>query len=519
MIFRFGDGVLDLPRRELRRGGALVTLEPQVFDLLVLLVEKRDRVVGRSELIDTIWGGRFVSDATVDSRVAAARRAIGDSGSAQAMIRTVPRRGFRFVGAVAIEAPRERFPAPAVPDLASIAVLPFDNLSLEPRLAALVDVLVEDVTALLARIAGFFVVSSRSAFVYRERAVDLRIVGRELGVRYVVTGSARIVGDQARVTVQLTEAEHGMQRWSERFDVAQSDLVDLQTDVARAVVSQLEPELNRAELAIIRRRGSDNLDAWSCYRKAVGALAVGGWTEETIADTRAHLRQAIELDSRFGLAHAYHALVSSLALLFGVLPEDEGLRAEVRAMAATALDLDPDNSEVLGYAGCAFCDLGDPRAALDLIERALEIDPSNAQARLVRGVCLTLLGRPQEGLSDLRQGMRLSPRDRRLGMWGTSLAGCLLRLGHLVEALDEARLAFRRDRKLYMATLIEALASHRLGRDDEARMALATTRRARPRMALAQMQAYLMKIYLGADAAHELAALWKEAAPVKIVAG
>ncbi len=519
MIYRFGDGVLDLPRRELRRGGALVTLEPQVFDLLVLLLEKRDRVVGRSELIDAIWGGRFVSDATVDSRVAAARRAIGDSGSAQAMIRTVPRRGFRFVVAVATETPTERFPAPVVPDLPSIAVLPFDNLSLEPRLAALVDVLVEDVTAMLARIAGFFVVSSRSAFVYRDRAVDLRDVGRELGVRYIVTGSARIVGDQARVTVQLTEADSGMQRWSERFDVAQSDLVDLQADVARAVVSQLEPELNRAELAVIRRRGSDSFDAWSCYRRAVGALAVGGWTEETIAETRTHLQQAIELDSQFGLAHAYHALVASLALLFGVLPDNKELRAEVHAMAATALDLDPDNSEVLGFAGCAFCDLGDPRAGLDLIERALEIDPSNAQARLVRGVCLTLLGRPEEGLVDLRLGMRLSPRDRRLGMWGTSLAGCLLRLGHLAEAVDEARLAFRRDRNLYMAALIEALALHRLGRDDEARMALASARRVRPRFALAQMQAYLMRIYMGADAAQELAAIWKQAASVKLVAG
>jgi adenylate cyclase len=435
------------------------------------------------------------------------------------MIRTVPRRGFRFVGAVAIEAPTERFPAPVMPELPSIAVLPFDNLSLEPRIAQLADVLVEDVTALLARVAGFFVVSSRSAFVYRDRVVDLRIVGRELGVRYIVTGSVRVVGDQARVTVQLTEADNGMQRWSERFDVMQSDLVDLQADVARAVVSQLEPQLNRAELAVIRRRGSDNLDAWSCYRKAVGALAVGGWTEESIAETRAHLRQAVALDPQFGLAHAYHALVASLALMFGVLAEDDMLRVEIRGMAATALELDPDNSEVLSFTGCAFADLGDPRVALDLTERALELDPSNAHARLVHGTCLTFLGRPADGLADLRLGMRLSPRDRRLGMWGTGLAGCLLRLGHYAEAVDEARLAFRRDGNLYMAALIESLALHRLGRGDEARMALASARRVRPRLALGQMQVYLMRIYLGADAGQELALIWEQAATVKLVAG
>ncbi|HKU97484.1 MAG TPA: winged helix-turn-helix domain-containing protein, partial [Vineibacter sp.] len=426
MIYRFGDCVLDHRQRALRRDGKPVTVEPQVFDLLRVLVEHRDRVVGRDELIDAVWGGRIVSDATVDSRVSAARRAIGDSGTAQSMIRTLPRRGFRFVATVLGEVPAAAAPAPAVPDLPSIAVLPFDNRTADARVALLADALAEDVTALLARVAGFFVVSARSAGVYRERAIDLRVVGRELGVRYVVTGSLRMAGERARVMVQLTDAISGLQCWSAPFDVARAALVDLQADVARAVVRVLEPELTRAELAVIRRRGSESADAWACFRQAVGTLTVGGWNEETIARTRAHLRQATDRDPGFGLAHAYGGLVAALGQVFGLLPDNDALRGEIRRMAMTALELDPDNPEVLGYVGCALADLGDYRAAFDVIERALEIDPSNAQAWMVRGVCLTYTDRLADGIADLRRGMRLSPLDRRLGMWGAMLANCLL---------------------------------------------------------------------------------------------
>src|SRR5262245_38111187 len=127
MIYRFADCVLDTDRRELQRAGQVVPLEPQVFDLLALFARRPDGVVARDELINTIWAGRFVADTTIDSRIAAARRAIGDSGSLQALIRTVPRRGFRFVGTVSMEAPAEEPRAPALPDLPSIAVLPFTN--------------------------------------------------------------------------------------------------------------------------------------------------------------------------------------------------------------------------------------------------------------------------------------------------------------------------------------------------------------------------------------------------------
>ncbi|TWT11514.1 winged helix-turn-helix domain-containing protein [Reyranella sp. CPCC 100927] len=518
MIYRFGDCVVDRRQRTLRRGGEAVTVEPQVFDLLLVLIENRERVVGRDELIDAVWAGRIVSEATVDSRISAARRAIGDSGSAQAMIRTLPRRGFRFVSMVLGEVPPvvAEEPVLAVPDLPSIAVLPFDNRSADAPLALLGDTLVEDVTALLARVAGFFVISARSAGVYRERAVDLRTVGRELGVRYVVTGSLRAAGDHVRVAVQLTDATSGVQCWSAPFDVARAAMVDLQADVARAVVRALEPELTRAELAVIRRRGSGDLDAWACFRQAVGVLTVGGWNEETIAQTRTHLRCAIERDPGFGLAHAYAGLVVALAQVFGLLPDSDMLRGEIRRMAMTALELDPDNPEVLGYAGCALADLGDYRAAFDVIERALEIDPSNAQAWMVRGVCLTYTERVSDGIADLRRGMRLSPLDRRLGMWGALLAGCLLRVGRLTEARDEARLAQRRDRSLYFAALVEALALHRSGRDDDARTALAQARRMRPRLVLNQMQ-----VYLGAAAVEELAAVEQSAVlvPVKLVAG
>jgi adenylate cyclase len=401
-------------------------------------------------------------------------------------------------------------PTSPLPDRPSVAVLPFENLSGDERALLLADALVEDMTALVARMAGFLVISSKSSLAYRNRMQDLRTIGRELGVRYLVTGGLRIANEQALVTAQLADAETGRQIWNRRFEVPRAQLAELQAEVALAVVNELEPELNRAELALIRRRGSDNLDAWACYRQAIGALTLGGWNEEAVEEALSHLARAISLDPGFGVAHALVGLISALAEVFGLRSLDERARADVRRSVEAALAADPDNSEVLGYAGCALSDLGEHRAGLDLVERALEIDPSNAQAWMVRGMCLSGLGRLEEGISDLRRGMRISPRDRRLGMWGNGLAERLLAAGHPAEAVEEARLAVRRDRTLYVACLTEAAALNRLGRSDDARAAVVEACRIRPRLSLAQVRRTH-----GDRIADELLPLWPSAAPAR----
>jgi len=198
--FLFGDHVLDTAHRELSRGGEQIAVEPQVFDPLVYLLQNRERVVSKHDLLASVWGGRIVSDATLDSRIRAARRAVGDSGTAQTLIRTFARKGVRFVGEAREAKPAARAPEMtaeprppelALPDRPLIAVLPFVNLSGDPEQEYFVDGMVEEIITALSRIRWLFVIARNSSFTYKGQATDLRRVGRELGVRYVLEGSVR----------------------------------------------------------------------------------------------------------------------------------------------------------------------------------------------------------------------------------------------------------------------------------------------------------------------------------------
>jgi TolB-like protein len=215
MQFRFGDQLIDTDRRELRRGGALVALEPQVFDLLVYLVQNRDRVVSKDDLFRSVWGGRIVSESALTSRITAARKAIGDSGATQQLIRTVPRKGLRFVGATKEgQNPAARSNPVALPQSGvdvrprlSIVVLPFVNLSEEHEQQYFADGITEDVTTDLSRLAHLLVISRNTAFTYQNRRVDTKQIGRELGVRYVLEGGVRRSGNKVRVNAQLIDAD------------------------------------------------------------------------------------------------------------------------------------------------------------------------------------------------------------------------------------------------------------------------------------------------------------------------
>jgi TolB-like protein len=230
--FVFGECVFDTSRRELSRGGEAVAVGPQVFDLLIHLIENRDRVVSKDELFEVIWRGRTVSESTLTSHVNFARRAIGDNGEQQRLIGTISRKGFRFVGDVkerqargAAKSATETDPAKAepsdpltLPDQPSVAVLPFLNLSGDPNQDYFADGVVEDIIGALSRIRWLFVIARNSSFTYKGRAVDVKQVGRELGVRYVLEGSVRKAGNRVRVTGQLIDATGGAHLWAERFD-------------------------------------------------------------------------------------------------------------------------------------------------------------------------------------------------------------------------------------------------------------------------------------------------------------
>jgi TolB-like protein len=509
--FIFDDQILDTDLRELRRGAEPVAVEPQVFDLLVYLIRHRDRVVSKDDLIAGVWGGRIVSDSTLTSRINAARRAVGDNGTRQAVIRTVPRKGLRFVAGVRQESDEAENPAapdaamhpPAITDRPSIAILPFENLSEDRALELILNGLAEDIIALLARVPGFFVIARASSFAYLRHSSELRRVGTELGVRYVVTGSARSSEDRVRVAVQLIEAESGNQLWAGRYDVERGNTFDLQDEIARRIIVELEPALTKADLSIIRRRRIENVDAWSHYRHAAGVIAVHGWNEQSVAEATAGLREAIVIDPDFALARALLALLFGFGGLLSLVDDISTAEREARDQAERAVAIDPNASDVLGFAGCALADIGDGERGFELLQRAVELDPSNAQAHVALGAALIRLGRFDDGIKSMQFGMRSSPKDFRLTFWSMILANALGLAGRLDEAVAMAAAASRRDGRLYGARVVSAWALQKLNRCGEARSALAEARRIRPALSLDEIQRFF-----GHGAAADLAPIW-----------
>src|SRR6185369_12043327 len=238
-----------------------VSITPQVFDLLDYLIRNRERVVSKDDLIGAVWNGRIVSDAALTTRLNAARNAIGDSGEEQRLLKTLARRGFRFVGQVQeargdaapdnkIEPPKSSLTLPTRP---SVVVLPFVNLSLDPEQEYFADGVVEDITMALSRFHWLFVIARNSSFTYQSRAVDVKQVGRELGVRYALEGSVRKAGERVRITAQLVETETGAHVWADRFDGVLENIFDVQDEITTSVVGAIEPQLRDAELNRAKR--------------------------------------------------------------------------------------------------------------------------------------------------------------------------------------------------------------------------------------------------------------------------
>jgi TolB-like protein len=284
MQFHFGNHVLDVGRRELRHGSEPIAVEPQVFDLLLYLLQNRDRVASKDDLIASIWGGRIVSASTLTSRIKSARNAVGDSGRDQKLIRTIARKGFRFVGAVSIQEDgaepafgnrkppyihEQSRPALSPPDRPTIAVLPFVNMSGDPDQAYFSDGISEDIITALSKLRWFFVIARNSSFIFKGRAVHMKQVAEELGVGYVVEGSVRKDGDRVRITTQLSDAATGTQIWAERYDRDLVDVFAVQDEITEAIVAAIEPQLYAAENFRANRKPPDNMDAWDLVMRAL----------------------------------------------------------------------------------------------------------------------------------------------------------------------------------------------------------------------------------------------------------
>jgi len=392
------------------------------------------------------------------------------------------------------------------PEGPSIAVRPLAVLSEERELEFLAEGLAEDVIALLARMPGFFLISKASSFAFRKPDTPPSIIAQSLGVRYIVGGSVRRVGERVRISTNLVDAATGRVLWSGQFEAARTDAVNLQDDIARGIIVELEPALTRAEIAVIRRRRPENVGAWGFYHQAAGTLAANGWNERSVAEAQDYLRQALDLDADFALARAQLALLTALAQTTALVERSDERQAHALAAAEAAIEQDAGSSETLGFAGCAISDLGHFGRGSEILQQAVDLDPSNAQAQVALGAALALSGRLEDGIARMRHGIRLSPRDRRLALWRWALGMFLMEARRPDEALEEARAAGRRDPRLFLAPIVESLAHIALGRADLADLALCNARRLRPGLTLSEIE-----ISHGARAARALAAIWQTA--------
>jgi TolB-like protein/Flp pilus assembly protein TadD len=416
----FENYVLDTVLRELRREGELVTLTPQVFDLLVYLIQNRERVVSKDNLTATIWNGRFVSDSALTTRLNAARNAIGDSGKKQRLIKTLARKGFRFVGDV-----REKqefltvggdLPSDAsgsllgLPEKPSIAVLPFTVMAGDREGEYFADGMAEEIITALSRCHWLFVIARNSSFTYKGRAIDIRRVGRDLGVRYVLEGSVKRAGNRLRIMGQLVDALSGAHLWGERFEGDTRDVFDLQDRVTEGVVAAIEPKLQFAEIERLKDKATPDLDAYDLLLRAQ-ALEYE-YTEESLAAALRCLEKAIAIDPSYAPAMALAAYCHAERRQQGWANAPEEESAEGLRLAMRALELGRDDPNVLWMVAFAVRVLGsDAHRARELVNRSLELNPNSAIALTTAGWAETFLANPARALEFLRKAERLSPRD------------------------------------------------------------------------------------------------------------
>lgn len=500
MQFVFGDYLLDQQRRELVRRGEVVPIGPQVFDLLLHLVRNRDRVVSKDDLLEAVWGGRIVSESTITSHINAVRKAIGDSGEEQRLVRTIARKGFRFVGDIAsAEAgPAELIPAEftapipalAMPDKPSITVLPFQNLSGDPEQDYFADGVVEDVITALSRLRWLFVIARNSSFAYKGQTVDVKEVGRALGVRYVLEGSLRKAGDKVRITGQLIDASTGAHLWAERFEGTLGNLFELQDQIAESVVGAISPQLERAEIERARRKATESLDAYDYYLRGMAKLHNG--TREAIKAALPLFHRAIDLDPEFASAYGGAAWCHFWRKLNGWMDNAPEETAEGVRLARLAVELGRDDAVALTRAGHALGHLaGDIDGGIALIDRARLLNPNFAPAWFLGAFLRIFRGETEGAMEDLAHAVRLSPLDPEMFRMQAGIALAHFYAGRFDAAVAAAEKALGNLPDLLMAITLLA-ASHALaGRSTEAHQAIDRLRRLQPSASISNLGDWL----------------------------
>ena len=435
MIYRFGDFELDADQVELRRDGTRLAVEPQVFALLRLLVERRDRLVSKDEIIEEVWGGRFVSESAVSSRIKFCRQALGDDGAAQQWIRTIHGQGFRFIGEVIVEG--EQAAPVSTPGAAQrvaevmarpmVAVFPFEQETADPADAYFIDGLAEDLMAELASWRWFPILSRNAAFDPTRRGLPIAERAAALGARYAIGGRIQRVGQQARLSIELVDAADGAQIWSARFERDLAGLVEMQAQIAGEVFQRIAPELTSAERRRIMRKGPDDLTAWDMTLKALWALNRA--SQDDFAVALEQLETATRLDPASALPWNLISLIHYETALKGWAGGKRdavlGLMQEMLCAAQKAVEIDPS-----GWMGHSLASAGELWASASYTkarfhaDQALDLNPSAGLAHHFSGCVYGFGGDLDEAIAIQSAAFRIDPDylhadviEADLGLW------------------------------------------------------------------------------------------------------
>ena len=399
---------------------SIVNVEPQVFELIAFLVSHRGRLVSYDEIVENVWRGRIISDAAIATRVNAARKALGDDGASQRVIKTVRGRGLRFELSPRNEGPSEGLAPRAGPassgdvgeiesEMPSIAVLPFENMSSDADQGYFADGIVEDIITGLSRVRQLFVIARNSTFTYKGRSVDVRQVGRELGVRYVLEGSVRKAGQKVRITGQLIETGTGHHIWADRFDGELADVFALQDRITSSVIGAIQPSIRSAEVARSRRKRSESLDAYDLYMQALPHVSALDRASNASALTL--LEQALERDPSYGSALAMAAWCHAQRCVYSWT--DDFARDSRRALelAERAVHQSGDDSFSLSMLGAAHTLVRDFDCAQELLSRAVTHDPNCSWGWNRFGWLHGYRSRAADSIECFEKAIRLSPLD------------------------------------------------------------------------------------------------------------
>jgi TolB-like protein/Flp pilus assembly protein TadD len=456
-----------------------------------LLVEQRERMVSKEEINEKVWRGRVVSDAALSSRIKMLRQLLDDDGQAQRYIRTIHRRGFRFVGELrpidtaATPAPPGSEPAAgaglpsnvspsaadATPARSAVAVLPLANLSHDAAQGYFSDGVTTDIIARLSKHRWLDVVARNTSFGYKDKCVDVRDLRAALAVDYVVEGTVQRGGDRVRVSVQLIDARSGHSKWSARYDRKISDLFDLQDEITELIVAQLEPEIGFAERNRVIHARPANLQAWDCYH--MGTFHLFKFTGADNRDAQRLFLQCQQIDPHLGDAYAWWAYATILGMVYWDTPAtQENLDKALRA-GDKALSLDPQNATFLALRARVRLARREYAMAIADNEQALRLNPTFAAAHCGLADSLAYEMRYDEAVEGFRRAIRLSPNDPQLWAFLSYGALAMIFKGDFATALEWAERASGIPNCQYWTASHKAAALALLGRDDEARRTVA----------------------------------------------